>query len=645
MSTVDAELAVAADQRTVTLTVAGRPPATATITGVLDPAHFDGALDRRIPAETRGKLGRELFDAVIREDTARLWNEVDEDGTPLRLRLRIPPPLRGLPWELLASGADRLALRRGGTLWRGGPPRAGAEVDGPLRVLVVVCNPTDRQVLGDEELAGLTGAAAECPARAHIEIVDGPDRDRLAKEIDRLRPHVLHFIGHGMPRVPGRAAALAFNWVTAGRPQGAGWELASTEVGLMMSDDWTPRLVVVNACRTAADALDQVGGVAEAFLRAGAGAVVAMQADVESPAAATFAGLLYQGIFAGLGLDRAVAAARTELARTTGDTGEWAIPVLTCRTDPADVVRTGFRRPAEQIAGLTARPEYQMLRNFLDHAPGRRDAWWALDPLTATPPRSLLVVGGRSGNPHKPTGKTWFTRFSLLTYFLRGYRVTYVDLGVPLARPDGEHALTKTWLHVLQMMREACTDPGQAEPLPAAAFAGFDALFGTLAGEPAGWSGERWRFDENRPRAAEQRDRILDGFRTALAAAAGDRPHVIALDNAEQVLPESFDSAIYPSLLRPVAAAGGGLRLMLVGKADWLAARLPGRDQAYWGPVVTIGDFEAPQMMRLARDYCRRRGLPFELLKPVFGAICGVSPQAWVTRFDEVLDVIGPVAP
>ncbi|GIE85182.1 CHAT domain-containing protein [Actinoplanes regularis] len=640
MTALDAELAVSADGTTVTLTVTGRPAATAKVAGDLDVAHFAGALDRRMPADTRAGLGRTLFDAVIRDETARLWAELEEDGSPLRLRLHLPPPLRALPWELLASGTDRLALRRASTLWRGVPPRPGDPIDGPLRVLVVVCNPTDRQVLGDEELAGLTGAAAEHPAYAHVEIVDGPDRDRLTKEIDRLRPHVLHFIGHGMPRVPGRAAALAFNWVTAGESRGTVWELPSTEIGLLVSEQWVPRLVVLNACRTAADPLDQVGGVGEAFLRAGAGAVVAMQADVESPAAADFAAHFYRGVFAGAGLDRAVAAARTEMARTSGDTGEWAMPVLTCRLDPADVLRTSFRRLPDEIAGLVGRPEYAMMRNFLDHASGRRDAWWALDPPEGEP-RSLLVVGGRSSNPHKPTGKTWFTRCCLLTYFLRGYRVTYVDVGVPLARPDGEPARTKTWLHVLRMIREACTAPEQAEPLPASAFAGFEEVFDRLAGTPDGAAGQWWRFDENRPRAAEHRDRILDAFRTALAAAAAERPHVIALDNAEQILPESFDGAIYPGLLRPVGAGRGGVRVMLVGKADWLAERLPVRDEAYWGPLVTIGDFQAAQMMRLARDYCRRRGFDFHQLERVFQVMSEVEPQTWVTRFNEVLVALG----
>jgi hypothetical protein len=641
VNTLDAELAISADGTAVTLTMTGRPPASAQITDQLDAGLFEGALDRRTPAETRAKLGRLLFEAVIRDDTARLWAELAEIRSPVRLRLRLPPRLRDLPWELITSGNDRLALLRGRTLWRGVPPEPGDPIEGPLRVLVVICNPADRQVLADEELAGLTGAAAEHPAYAHIEIIDGPGQDELPAEIDRLRPHVLHFIGHGMPRVPGRAAALAFNWATGDEPRGKVWELLSDQIQHLVTGEWAPRLVVLNACRTAADSADQLGGVGEAFLAAGAGAVVAMQADVESPAAAHFAGLLYQGIFAGQDLDRVVAAARTQMARTTGETGEWAMPVLSCRIDPADVLRTCFRRPADEVAGLAARPEYQMLRNFLDHTTGRRDAWWAFDPLQGAA-RSLLVVGGRSGNPYKPTGKTWFTRCCLLTYFLRGYRVTYVDLGKPLARPDGEPVRTKNWLHVLRMIREACTAPEQAEPLPAAAFAGFEELFDRLAGAPDP-GGQWWRFDENRPRAAEHRDRILDAFRSALVEAATDRPHVIALDNAEQMLPESFDDAIYPGLLRPVAAGRGGVRMMLVGKADWLAERLPLRDDAYWAPTVTIGDFQAAQMMRLARDHCRRRGLDFRRLERVFQVMSEYQPAPWVTWFNEVLVTAGQI--
>jgi len=532
-------------------------------------------LDRRAARADREVVGDRLFAGLVRDAVAGLWADLDsavQAGHQVRIRLDVRPPiLKALPWELLRDG-NWVCLRRNVSLWRGSAPIPVESADaGPVRVLVVVCNPQDMQILGDDELSRVAGALADKLGRMHLEVLDGPGRPELRNEIDRLRPHVLHFIGHGMPRVPGRPSALAFNWTPREQAVAGGtgalpatWNLGSDEVGLLST--WAPRLVVVNACRTADEPLDQVGGFAEAFLAAGARAVVSMQADVESPAAAQFASALYEGLGDLLPVDRIVADARRRIKIDTGDTGDWAMPVLACRADPADVLRITFARPAESIAELCRQPEYSRLRNFLDRSTERRVAWWAFDPPpTEVPGRSLLVIGGRSGTEAEKTGKTWLTRWCLFTYFLRGHRVTYVDLAEPLCYrvPDsGEirRVVTKDWLDVIRVIRDACLDARQSEPLPASAFAAFNASLNALVSGavttaasdrplPAVVADEMRPFDDNRTRAAECREQILADFRVALATAS-DRPHVIALDHAESILRESFDEYVFPDLIR-----------------------------------------------------------------------------------------------
>jgi len=655
------ELAAVADDRTGTAS-----------------APYTAVLDRRAARAAREEVGNQLFAALVHDDVAELWADlerVEAGGDQVRLRLDIQPRmLKALPWELVRNG-NWVSLRKNVSLWRGSAPVPVEHADtGPLRLLVVVCNPQDLQILGDDELSRVAGALADKLGRMHLEILDGPEREQLRRKIDQLRPHVLHFIGHGMPRVPERPAALAFNWVprqATGVPmRRAQWDLGSDEVGLL--SQWVPRLVIVNACRTADEPMDEVGGFAEAFLEAGTRAVVSMQADVESPAAAQFATALYEGLSNLLPLDRIVADARRRIRMDIGDSGDWAMPVLAVRTDPADVLRITFDRPAESIAVMCGRKEYSRLRHFLDRSAERRMAWWAFDPPPAEfPGRSLLLIGGRSATGAVPTGKTWLTHWCLFTHFLRGHRVTYVDLARvlryrPADQDEIREVVTKDWLDVIRVIRDACTDVGQPEPLPQAAFAAFNGSLNALVRGPLMTVAEDQplhvvvpdemrSFDDNRTSAAQCREQIMTEF-LAVLRAASDRQHVIALDNADSILRESFDAYVYPGLIRPIAesldpaesreSSGRSplpVRLVLVAPGDWLNARLPAADSHLWAPVA-LGDFESAQFMRLARDYCRRHGLDFtDLVQNYFAAAQAMNPAGSVpvTKFDELAKAAG----
>ena len=313
----------------------------------------------------------------------------------MRVRVDVRPPrLRALPWELLRSDGNWLFLQSNISAWRGPEPLSATDPDtGPLRVLLVVCNPLDHRVLADDELAMITGELASRLGQAFVEILDGPSRPGLSAEINNIRPHVLHFIGHGMPRIGDSDPELHFNWIR-GQSAGQGadvqrWGLVSDDIAYLYPADWRPRLVVINACRTASDPLDPIGGFAEAFLAAGTRAVVSMQADIESPAAVLFSAALYKGLGDFVPLDEIVAGARRRLrvdSMDSGDNGEWALPVLAANTDPADALRVCFTQKASASC-ISGRYEYDQLRGFLDRSEERRDAWWALDPQPERPPR------------------------------------------------------------------------------------------------------------------------------------------------------------------------------------------------------------------------------------------------------------------
>ena len=522
-----------------------------------------------------------------------------------------------------------------------------------MRVLVVVCNPLDWRVLADEELAGISRALASQLGRVHLEILDGPSRDRLTYAIDRLQPHILHFIGHGMPRLGFEDPELIFNWVpqqtVIADAHPLPWGLSSSDIKQLAA--WEPRLVVINACRTADDPLDPVGGFADAFLDAGTRAVVSMQADIQSPAAVLFSGALYKGLGDLTPLDEVVAAARRRLVMESGDTGEWALPVLAARTDPADVLRISFAPTKLSISGMCGRQEYSSLQNFLDRSTERWNAWRALDPqpeqLTA---RSVLAIGGRQIDMHR-SGKTWFARWCLFICFLLGHRVTYVDLARPLRDPD-RPVKTKNWLDVIRVIRDACICDRQADPLPAEAFDQFNVTLNAFVASQARSDLsvvvpspmlDDWRsFDDDRRNAHELTYRICSEFLDALREASHGRPHVLALDNIDSVLSEAFDSSIYPWLIRPVAQEGeSSVRLVLIASDDWLGAHLPPADAGLWTRLKLEG-FDSTHFMRLARDYCQRRGLDFDVLLGYLRALEGLyaNKAVPVEVFDLALSVV-----
>jgi CHAT domain len=611
----------------------------------------------------RAAVGDRLSAAILSGQVAELWARVAEfaaSGHPLRIRLDIRPgPLRALPWELLRWGDRWTFPQKHLSAWRGPVPQAAEDPDmGPVRVLIVVCNPLDHRIRPDEELAFITGGLAGQVGQAFVEILDGPDRRRLSHEINRLRPHVLHFIGHGMPRTGGNDPELWFNWVTvqqAAAATSAPWGLPVSEIAQLA--DWQPRLVVINACRTAADALGPIGGFSDAFLAAGTRAVVSMQADIESSTALQFSEAFYKEL-GRVPLDEVVARARRQLIQENGDTGEWAMPVLAARTDPVQALGVVLA-PAASLDRIAGRPEYVQLRDFLNRSAERRDAWWALDPEPhQAPSRPVLVIRGRpvAGTP---AGKTWFARWCLLTYFLRGHRVTYVDLAVPVPRvgPDGSSrppARSKNWLDVLRVIRDACTAPEQLEPLPEVAFSQFNASLNELVvrlprpGKPADRD-HGSVADESRPFSyenghyQERIDHTWAGFLGALRQASAERRHIIALDGADSILAEEF-SYVYEGLIRPVAQdVESAVRLMLVGPDDWLGMHLPPADAGLWTSVQLEG-FDSGQFMRLARDYCYRVGLDISKVLEVYAAYEGIfrgtGKRVPLNAFCEVLRIL-----
>ena len=125
------------------------------------------------------------------------------------------------------------------------------------------------------------------------------------------------------------------------------------DLGVMIRGHRALRLVVLNACEGARSAqADPFGGVAQALVRQGIPAVIAMQFEISDPAALVFSHSFYQAIADGLPVDLAVVEARIAML-AEGNEVEWATPCSNC------VPPTAESLPRPGLHKLTAGPARQ----------------------------------------------------------------------------------------------------------------------------------------------------------------------------------------------------------------------------------------------------------------------------------------------
>ena len=616
----------------VQLSVDGGPATSAPLGDLGRIKDLTTVFDRGVGDKEREQAGERLYSALLGGELSARWAELRggaSAGSPLRVRIEIGPlELRRLPWELLRH-RNQWLWRRSELRWRRGcaddPPAAEPRELGPLRVLVVVCSPPhDDRLLAEQELASISDALERSPGRTHLEVLDAPrDATELGGRISGLRPHIVHFIGHGMRR-PGIGSPVL---VLAPAHEGSHDSELSAE-GIADLPAWKPMLVVLNACHSGqADPVDWIGGMAQAFLDAGTRAVVSMQGDIASDAAVAFSTKFYEELGHSHSLDVAVAAARSHLAGRAGNTGSWALPVLLTCCAPDQVLGIDCLLPPDSsVDDIGHCKQYVELSRFVGRSDERREAWWALDNPALAPratQRPVLLIGGYSQTNSARTGKTWLTNWCLITWFLRGHHVVSVNLKTPLRPPPGApdinpHGRHKDWLSVLRLVRQEATSPEQLCRLPQTAFGTFNAVLNHLTGAATLPAGEpepgedAWQpFDDEIGDPYDKRkERIIEAFLGALRTSTDGRPLVIALDHADSIMPGAFTDVLYPWLVRPIAYGQvSPLRLIVVAPDPWLNGVLPETDSHMLGRV-SVCDFDSAQFMRLARAYGRRLGVP-----------------------------------
>ena len=592
-------------------------PATA-LPGLSSPLGTDG-ID---PMELE-RFGDALHRIVCSPELRGLW---DDAGRPARVVLELPPKDLGeLPWELLYDG-DRMRWMFADTelpIVRAVP---GLVSDGsrppelPIRMLVLVGAPEqdDREALGvDDELAAIYAAVRGLGCLWQVDVLDGANQDDVRHRFVDFAPHVLHFIGHGTVDAGGRPA------LETALPGGDIREITPGFVVNALSDVPLPRLVVLNACRTSGDEplpAGAVTGLTTAFLRNGAAAVVSMQGDVEASTAVRTSSVLYSRLAAGDAVDVAVARVYRDLAWADGvRTGDWALPTLTVRGRPEDVLPSTLLARAHDLLG--------------DHAGRSADLRWLVD-RTVDRYQVMAKVApdvGRPRNEHiafltgdERVGKSWVARSCVLIAWQRRMPVVHVELPLDctmshqelvehvaqavadgVGTPEARDALVafRVDLAALPSPSAAAAPPvaaGPAGPRPA-----MPPMPMTLGRTMPGVATEPGAGYLLRPRQRTVEQAVYEHFHGFLRAVAAGETLLVVIDNVGEMIRDDLD-ALREHLFVPAERGDlAPVRLLVVQRKRFLEAvlRRPPLDRL----VVALRPFARKDVARLVAEFCTRR--------------------------------------
>jgi hypothetical protein len=362
-----------------------------------------------------------------------------------------------------------------------------------------------------------------------------------------------------------------------------------------------PRLVFLNACRTAAE-LELSRGVASVFADHGARAVVAMQGDLPSPSAVMFTHAVYEALAQGDPVDLAVRQGRQRLmAYEQPVQRDWALPTLSLRARPDEVLPV-HPTPPDPGVDLLFDPYLDDVRSFVDRGPKHRELWNVLDPVAGRP--TLIVLDGDDG-----AGKSTLMQRCLHTLCLQGRPVIYADLD------ESRTGTTLKWLNVLCRIRDAALifQPGRAAD-PARAFdrTVWFARHGRevdpleeVGPTPAGtvWNPQsEWE--------PELRKRVFEAFRGFIDAVSGEDPLVLAVDHL-RTLDGPDREMITAGLFAPLAARRDPLRVVLVETSATIGDILPESMRTRL-PAVTLPLFVPDETIPVFREFGARRNCDYD---------------------------------
>jgi membrane-associated phospholipid phosphatase len=308
-------------------------------------------LRRAEPEELRGarEFGQKLFNAVFVGEVngclVRSLQKIQPGEVGLRVRIHLSkaPELINLPWEYLyeSTTGQFLALSKDTPVVRylelPVEPRSLA-VKPPVRMLVIISSPKDQAPLDvKREWKKLEDGLSRLTATGLVVLdkLEKPSFSSLLKQLEKEQYHILHFVGHGQYDRARDEGVLLFE-----DEEGNAEPITSQALGVLVHDEATLRLVVLNSCEGAiSDSTDVLSGTAQNLIQQGVPAVIAMQSEISEGGAQAFSETFYESLARGAPVDAALASARKVLFGALS--AEWGAPVLYMRSPDGRLFEVG----------------------------------------------------------------------------------------------------------------------------------------------------------------------------------------------------------------------------------------------------------------------------------------------------------------
>jgi tetratricopeptide (TPR) repeat protein len=329
-----------------------------------------GAVDLTQPPLSLVELGQHLYGALFQGTLRDSWvtaqGIAQHRNETLRLRLGLKGArLPRLPWEVLYGNDTPTERSRSAGVGAVSRPltagthvifsryqpnarlaieslRAADEPNQPLRVLMVIAAPTDRERLElereaqqlQQELHAQSIAAGGDNGLPEIQLtlLKQPGREQLTQALEQGHYQVLHYAGHSDLGSGGGSLYLV-NRRTGLTEILTGNDLA----GLLVNNHI--RLAVFNSCRGAHTAASNSANhheqnLAETLVSRGVPAVLAMAEQIPDHVALTLTSLFYRNLKSGCPIDLSLSRARQGLITTYGSHQlYWALPILYLHPD------------------------------------------------------------------------------------------------------------------------------------------------------------------------------------------------------------------------------------------------------------------------------------------------------------------------
>jgi hypothetical protein len=294
------------------------------------------------PDDEARALLKESLVGLQKDQSLRIWVRLDTY------------PLADLPWEYahvppigFLAIDERVSLVRSLILKPAAPCRFEPVADGRASVLIVSANPLGpggEKLSLEKEVAEISSALEEVPG-VRITHCSLPTTEKLIDDVQKCKPHILHFAGHG--RFEGKPGAQYLTEVGKGSlmlldSDGREYPLAADSLHVLLKAQ-PVRLAVLAACNTGKvgeqDALNDWTGIAPALVQAGIPAVVAMQYPIGDKHACDFSRAFYRSLAAGESIDLAMYKGRVQIrVPSGGDERDWGVPVLYLHISAGDGV-------------------------------------------------------------------------------------------------------------------------------------------------------------------------------------------------------------------------------------------------------------------------------------------------------------------